>query len=178
MSTSIVMSPSRLLDVTDANTLEVKLSIRLFAIDSPEIHYPEGRDVSLMDPLFETIPKLAAWKNLPEELREYLLPKLEKAGTHQRMWGLKAKEAFDGMVNEALSVEGKKKRRPLFYALPPAPFDRNGRVLAYVGPYVPKEERGDSPLPESFNLRMVAEGWAAPYLHMENLPKKRTWTRA
>ena len=172
MPTSIVMSPSRLLDITDANTLEVKQAIRLFGIDSPEIHYPEGKDVSLLDPLFETLPKLAAWKNLPEELREYLQSKLEMAGTHQRMWGLKAKEAFEGMVDEALSVKGKKRKRQLFYALPPAPFDRNGRVLAYVSPFVPKEERGDSPLPQSFNLRMLAEGWAAPYLHMENLPKK------
>jgi endonuclease YncB( thermonuclease family) len=152
--------------------LEVKLTIRLFAIDSPEIHYPEGRDVSLLDPLLETVPKLAAFKNLPEELREYLLPKLEKAGTHQKTWGLKAKEAFDGMVHETLAVEGKRNRRPLFYAFPPEPFDRNGRALAYVGPYIPRAERGESPLPESFNLRMVAEGWAAPYLHMKNLPKK------
>jgi endonuclease YncB( thermonuclease family) len=172
MPTSIIMPPSRLLEITDANTFEVKLNIRLFAIDSPEIHYPEGRDVSLLDPVLEGLPKLAAWKSLPEELREYLLPKLEKAGTHQRMWGVKAKEAFEGMVNEALTVEGKKRRRPLFYALPPKPFDRNGRIMAYVAPYVPREERTDSHLPESFNLRMVAEGWAAPYMHMENLPKE------
>lgn len=172
MPTSIIMPPSRLLEITDANTLEVKLNIRLFAIDSPEIHYPEGRDVSLLDPVLEGLPKLAAWKGLPEELREYLLPKLEKAGTHQRMWGVKAMEAFEGMVNEALTVEGKKRRRPLFYAFPPKPFDRNGRILAYIGPYVPKEERTGAPPPESFNLRMVAEGWAAPYLHMENLPKE------
>lgn len=172
MSTSLIMPPSRLLSITDSNTLEVKLGVRLTAIDSPEMHYPEGHDVALQDPVLVTLPKLAAFKNLPEELRAYLLPKLEGAGTQQKAWAHQVKEAFERMVAEALAVGGAHRRRPLFCALPPKPFDRNGRILAYVGPYVPKEERQDSPLPDSFNLRLVAEGWAAPYLHRDNLPKK------
>lgn len=172
MTTSIIMPPSKLLEVTDANTLVMRLDIRLINIDSPEVHYPEGRDVALQDKVLEGLPKLAAWKNLPEELRGYLLPRLEKAGTHQKGWGLEAKAAFEAMVREAVTVEGKRTKKPLFFALPPAPFDRNGRILAYVGPYVPSDERGDAPPPPSFNLRLIQEGLAAPYMHIKNIPKK------
>lgn len=74
------------------------------------------------------------------------------------------------MVKAALRDEHGK-LRPLFLACGPTIFDRYGRILAYVGPFISKAERKGAPPPDTFNLRMIARGMAALCLHDNNLPK-------
>lgn len=206
----IQLAPSRLLSISDGDTPEVKMGIRMLGIDTPELHFPLGSDPVSQDPVLEGLPKTAAWQKLPKALQDYLTPRLIKAGTRQKAWGLKAKAAFQAMVTEGLAMprgvlqlssrglpqgasgtgshgeipgEGpsggrprndkKEKRRQLFMACGPEVFDRYGRILAYVGPLVPKAERGNSAPPDTFNLRLLAEGWAAPCVHRANLPKPK-----
>jgi endonuclease YncB( thermonuclease family) len=105
-------------------------------------------------------------------------PELENAGSLQKAWGLKAKAALEAIKADSLAIQGRRSQRQVFCGLPPAPLDRYGRWLAYMGPYVPKAERGDSPPQDTFNLRKLAGGWAAPYLFKENIPKKKDLTLA
>jgi endonuclease YncB( thermonuclease family) len=168
----ITMPASKLLSISDGDTPEIKMGVRMLGIDAPELHFPEGRDVAQQDAVLAGLLKLAAWKALPKELQCYLAPKLDKAGSLEKAWGLKAKAAFEAMVADGLAIKGSKAKRTMFFALPPVPFDCYGRILAYVGPNVPKSERGDSPPPDTFNLKMLQGGWAALCLHKENLPKK------
>ncbi len=168
-----LLPPSRLLSISDGDTPEVKMGLRMLGIDAPELHFPLGSDPVSQDPVLEALPKTAAWAKLPKDLQHYLLPRLEKAGTRQKAWGMKAKAAFEAMVAEGLAVKGTTRRRNLFLACGPEVFDRYGRILAYVGPCVPKAERGDAPPPDTFNLNMLQGGWAAPCIHKENVPKPK-----
>jgi endonuclease YncB( thermonuclease family) len=168
----ITMPASHLISISDGDTPEVKMGVRMLGIDAPELHFPEGRDVAQQDDVLAGLPKLAAWQALPKELQDFLAPKLDKAGTLEKKWGLQAKAAFEAMVADGLAIPGSKAKRTMFFALPPAPFDCYGRILAYVGPNIPKSERGGAPPPDTFNLKMLQGGWAALCLHRENLPKK------
>jgi endonuclease YncB( thermonuclease family) len=167
----IPLTPSRLLSISDGDTPEVKMGLRMLAVDTPELHFPAARDPASQDPLLEALPQTAAWQKLPKALQDYLLPRLEKAGTRQQAWGAKAKAAFEAVVADGLAVKGTLRKRALFLACGHEVFDRYGRILAYVGPLVPKSERGDSPPPDTFNLRMLQGGWAAPCIHKGNLLK-------
>jgi hypothetical protein len=66
------------------------------------------------------------------------------------------------------------KMRRLFLRTADEPFDENGRLLAYVAPEYTNEELKSLPPRErpTFNLLMVANGWAAPFLIYPNLPKR------
>jgi endonuclease YncB( thermonuclease family) len=39
MSTSIVLSPASLLSISDGDTPEVKMGVRMLEIDAPELHF-------------------------------------------------------------------------------------------------------------------------------------------
>ena len=171
----IILSPSRLLSISNGDTLDVKLGVRMLGIDSPELHFPEGKDVAKTDPLLAGLPKNAAFKKLPKELRAYLAPRLKGAGSRQKEWGLKAKEALKVTAGKAVAAPQAKPGPPPkpFMACGPQVFDRYGRILAYMGPWASKEERAKKGPPETYNLQMLRGGWAAPCIHRENLPKKK-----
>jgi len=168
---NIPLAPSHLLSISDGDTPEVKMGIRMLGIDAPELHFPGTQSPASQDGLLAGLPKTAAWKDLPKGLRDHLKDRLEEGGTREAEWGLKAKEAFEAMVKEALHQKGAKGPRQLFMLCGPQVFDCYGRILAYVGPYVPRSERAGAPSPDTFNLRMLALGMAAPCIHADNLPK-------
>ena len=72
---------------------------------------------------------------------------------------------------ESGSKKTRGKKRKLFLACGEEVIDCYGRILAYAGPYMTKEERAVSGQPDTFNLRMLKEGWAVSNLHSTNLPK-------
>ena len=168
----IVLPPSLLLSISYGDTPEVKMGVRLLGIDAPELHFPLGSSPESQDPVFAKLPKVKVYKNLPQALRDYLAPRLEGAGTRQKKWGLQAKAAFEAFVKDGLAIPGKTAKRELFMACGAEVLDRYGRILAYIGPCVPKAERGGAPPPSTFNLLMLQGGWAAPCIHKDNLPKK------
>jgi endonuclease YncB( thermonuclease family) len=174
----IILPPSRLLSISDGDTPEVKMGVRLLGIDAPELHFPLGSTPEAQDPVFAKLPKLKAYKNLPQALRDYLAPRLEGAGTRQKKWGLAAKAAFEAIVKDGLAIPGKAAKRQLFMACGAEVLDRYGRILAYVGPYIPKSERGEKPAPSTFNLQMLQGGWAAPCIHKDNLTKAQIARRS
>ncbi|HQO19985.1 MAG TPA: thermonuclease family protein [Acidobacteriota bacterium] len=167
-----LLSPSSLLSISDGDTPEVKMGVRMLGIDTPELHFPGTGSPDRQDPALARLPGTAAFQKLPKALREYLEPRLEEAGTRQKKWALLAKEALVRIVEEGLRVEGKKQRRKLFLACGKEVIDCYGRILAYAGPYLTKEERAKLGQPDTFNLRMLKEGFAVSNIHGTNLPKE------
>lgn len=166
-----LLSPSSLLSISDGDTPEVKMGVRMLGIDTPELHFPGTGSPDRQDPVLVKLPSMTTFQNLPKELRDYLEPRLEGAGTRQKKWSLLAKAELEKIVEEGLRVEGKKQRRKLFLACGEEVIDCYGRILAYAGPYMTKEERVKLGQPETFNLRMLKAGLAVSNIHGTNLPK-------
>ena len=75
------------LSISDGDTPEVKMGVRLLGMDAPELHFPLGSDPVCQGPFSAKLPKLKVYKDLPQALRGYLTPRLEGAGTRQKKWG-------------------------------------------------------------------------------------------
>jgi len=167
----------RYLRATDGDTPYISVSIRMLSIDTPEVHYPGNSKPSRQD---DNLRQLAKWIKdgiapVDSELGDYLYPKLAsgKAGSLQEEQGKKATEVFKDLVEEKLSRPGSKKKRSVFLRVADQPFDRYGRLLAYMAPNYKKDERSSMTPKErgTFNLLMVETGWAAPFPIYPNLPK-------
>ena len=197
----ILLSPSSLLSISDGDTPEVKMGVRMLGIDTPELHFPGNSNPEKQDPILLKLPEKDVFKKLPEELKNYLLPRLEGAGKRQKKWAKLAKVALEEIVDVSFYSVGKgktlsnspfvkgenqssslKKRdtegrkfnrgnRKIFLAVGKEVIDCYGRILAYCGPYLTKEERKVLGQPDTFNLKMLKLGFAISNIHSGNLPK-------
>ncbi len=167
----------RYLRATDGDTPYVSVSIRMLSIDTPEVHYPGGSRPSRQD---GNLMQLAEWIEdgvapIDPELGAFLSPKLNsgKAGSLQEEQGIEATKVFRNLVKEKLERPGSSRKRSVFLRIADKPFDRYGRLLAYMAPHYNKEERSSMSLKDraTFNLLMVENGWAAPFPIYPNLPK-------
>lgn len=161
---------------TDGDTPYVSMSIRLLSIDTPEVHYPGNQSPSKMD---DELAELAEWlrqgkTQVDDELADYLHPKLAtgRAGTLQEQQGKQAMQFFQTLVEQKLKI-GDKKYRSVFLRVADQPFDDYGRLLAYMAPAYTPEERLQLSRAEraTFNLTMVASGWAASFPVYPSLPQ-------
>ncbi len=160
-----------LLDVIDGDTPNVRMAIRMLSIDTSET-YPNGpRLDAALAGLVPWIESGAA--PIDPVLAEALLPKLrapQPASRHVAM-GERAKEAFRRLLDERLTrPDGT--RRKLFLRAADQPFDKHGRLLAYVAPDYSKSERDrlDRRERATFNLLLVEQGWAAPFVIYPSIP--------
>ncbi|MBK1876003.1 thermonuclease family protein [Pelagicoccus mobilis] len=161
---------------TDGDTPYVSLSIRMLSVDTPETHYPGRSKPARSD---EKLAELASWIQegaapIDDGLAAHLQPKLEtgRAGTLHGEQGEAAHEHFERLVEEKLTKPSGRKRR-VYLKSGNEPFDRYGRLLAYMAPNYTRAERDEmTPLESaSFNLLMVASGWAASFIIFPSLPK-------
>ena len=70
----IVLAPSRLLSISDGDTPEVKMGVRLLGIDAPELHFPLGSSPESQDPVFAEFPTLRAWQSVTQALGDCPVP--------------------------------------------------------------------------------------------------------
>ena len=186
------------------------MGVRMLGIDTPELHFPGNSNPEKQDPILAELHKSALFKKLPEELKNYLLPRLEGAGSRQKKWAKLAKVALEEIVdvsfysvekgktlsnspfvkgeNQSVSLKKRNnktlkqrtlktrgydsvKRRKIFLACGKEVIDCYGRILAYCGPYLTKEERKVLGQPDTFNLKMLKLGFAISNIHSGNLPK-------
>ncbi|HPY42667.1 MAG TPA: thermonuclease family protein, partial [Thiolinea sp.] len=104
---------------------------------------------------------------------EYIVPKLAtgQAGSLQYTQG-KAASAFFKQQIETRLTRPNGKKRDLFIRTADSPFDNYHRMLAYVAPNYSMQELANlSRLERStFNLDLVASGWASPFVVFPNIP--------
>jgi len=163
------------LRATDGDTPFISVSIRMLSIDTPEVHYPGNTKPSKHD---EKFVQLADWIQqgkapISDDLAAFLHPRLAAGavGTMHEEQGKKATEFFKDLVEQKLSRPNGSKRT-VFIAVGDQPFDEYGRLLAYMAPNYSAEERASMTRKEraTFNLLMVASGWAASFPIYPSLP--------
>ena len=165
-----------LLDISDGDTPNVRMPIRMLSIDTPEVTARSANGALKVDNEFS---QLAEWiRNgiapVSNSFSEYILPKLENidAGTLQFTQGKEASSFHKSIVEERLNRPGSTVQRKLFIRNADSPFDKYGRLLAYVAPSYSKKERQQMSRLEraTFNLNLIESGWAAPFIIFPNIP--------
>ena len=164
-----------LVDVTDGDTPNIRMPIRMLSVDTPEItaRTPEG--AAAVDAKFA---QLAEWIDqgkapISAGLAADLHPRLAtgRAGTLQFEQGTQA-SAFEKHNIDTRLTRPNGSRRNLFIRVTDTPFDDHGRLLAYIAPnYSPKELETLSRAERStFNLDLLTAGWAAPFVIFPSIP--------
>ena len=164
-----------LVDVSDGDTPNIRMPVRMLSVDTPEVTARSAGRAATID---EEFLELAGWIRegrapVTEAFGAYILPKLETgaAGTLQFEQGQAASAFYKAKSDERLTRDGGRKRN-LFVRAADAPFDRYGRLLAYVAPSYTKAERARMTRREraTFNLDLVESGWAMPFVLFPNIP--------
>jgi len=164
--------------ITDGDTPFIEMSIRMLSIDTPEVHYPGNSKPSKQDAALAELGRQldgGAFAKIPTKLRKHLVHCLDdKAGTRQLEQGEAATKQYQGMLDVRMKTKSGRGTRELFVRSADEVFDAHGRLLAYVAPSYDQAERAAMALYErrTFNLQLVEEGWAAPFLIYPSLPSK------
>lgn len=164
-----------LVDVTDGDTPNIRMPIRMLSVDTPEVTADTPAGAARVDAKFA---ELAGWIEegrapISTGLAAHLLPKLTtgKAGTLQFEQGTQASAFAKQNIDARLARPGKPPRT-LFIRVADAPFDDNGRLLAYIAPNYTAAERETLSRAEraTFNLDLLTAGWAAPFVIFPSVP--------
>jgi endonuclease YncB( thermonuclease family) len=160
-----------LVDITDGDTPNIRMPVRMLSVDTPEVTAKSETRASVID---EEFLQLAEWIKkgkapISGPLGDFLLPRLAtgNAGTLQFTQG---KAASEFAKQNAVTRLGK---RSLFIRMDStSPFDDNGRLLAYVAPNFSAAERRTLTREQrsTFNLDMIRSGWAAPFVIYPAVP--------
>jgi endonuclease YncB( thermonuclease family) len=165
-----------LVDITDGDTPNIRMPVRMLSVDTPEVTARSDARAHAIDQEFA---QLAEWiRNgrapISAPLGEFLEPKLAtgRAGTLQFKQGKEA-SAFAKQNAETRLTRPDGSKRSLFIRMDrQSPFDDNGRLLAYVAPNYSASEREHLTRDErsTFNLDMIRKGWAAPFVIYPAVP--------
>lgn len=164
-----------LLDVSDGDTPNIRMPIRMLSIDTPEVTARSSSTAARIDNEFSELAEWIRQGRAPvtAAFRDYILPKLESgtAGSLQYRQGKQASEFYKTISDERLTRESGSKRK-LFIRSADEPFDDFGRLLAYVAPSYSKTEREQMTRRErsTFNLDLIDSGWAAPFVLFPSIP--------
>jgi endonuclease YncB( thermonuclease family) len=172
-------APRRLLRASDGDTPVVEQPIRMVCADTPEKAGYAGRPATAQVVLDRCRSRLTdgTYADLiPAGLREYLTARLTGDAAERHIAaGVRASAHFEAMLERRLTrADG---RRRATAVIPTGELiDRYGRLLAYLAPWFgggadPVPPRHD-PARRTFNLDMVAEGWAALFLIYPSLPRE------
>jgi endonuclease YncB( thermonuclease family) len=164
-----------LVDLSDGDTPNIRMPIRMLSVDTPETTAGSQQRAGVID---QDFAQLAEWMRqgkapISAPLAEFLVPKLAtgNAGTLQLQQG-KAASAFAEQNTEVRLTRPNGSKRNLFLRTADTPFDNYHRLLAYVAPNYSAKEREELPREQrtTFNLDLVAHGWAAPFVIYPSVP--------
>lgn len=165
-----------LVDITDGDTPNIRMPVRMLSVDTPEVTARSDARAQAIDQEFT---QLAQWIEqgrapISAPLAEFLLPKLAggRAGTLQFKQGKEASAFAKTNADERLTRPDGSKRSLFIRMDTGSPFDDNGRLLAYVAPNYSATERRNLTREQrsTFNLDMVRKGWAAPFVIYPAIP--------
>ncbi|WP_433435051.1 hypothetical protein [Nonomuraea sp. CA-141351] len=166
----------KFVEVTDGDTPKIEMSIRMVSIDTPESHYG-GNPPTAQAALERTKARLqdGTYDALPQHLRDYLVSRITPdAALHHLTAGQLAAEAHKVMVKTRLTRQDGTQRKMAVVATGEL-VEGHGRLLAYTAPWFsggasdPLPPR-DDPKRRTFNLDMVALGWAATFIIYPSIP--------
>ena len=169
------LDPLELVDVTDGDTPNLRMPVRMLSVDTPEVTARSDQRAKAIDQEFA---QLADWIGqgrapISEPLAGFLAPKLAtgRAGRLQLQQGREASAFAKQRFQERLTKPDGSKRR-LFVRMADSPFDDNGRLLAYVAPNYTEKERQAMTRAQraTFNLELVEAGHAAPFVIYPSIP--------
>ncbi|QGN49768.1 nuclease [Micromonospora sp. WMMC415] len=164
-----------LVDVTDGDTPNLRMPVRMLSVDTPEVTARSAQRASEIDQEFA---QLADWIRqgkapIAPGLAEFLLPKLAtgQAGSLHFTQG-QAASAFGKQNITTRLARPSGTPRAIFIRTADSPFDTNHRLLAYVAPDYSEKERREIPKRQrpTFNLDLVTAGWAAPFVIYPSIP--------
>lgn len=165
-----------LVDVSDGDTPNIRMPIRMLSIDTPEVTARSPKRAAAID---EEFKQLAAWIKIgtapvSKAFADYILPKLENvdAGTLQYNQGKAASAFYQDLIETRLTRPNSASKRNLFIRTAESHFDGYGRLLAYVAPSYSPKERAQMTRREraTFNLDLIDSGWAAPFILFPSIP--------
>lgn len=165
-----------LVDVSDGDTPNIRMPIRMLSIDTPEVTARSDTGAQKVNDKFAQLVRWLKDGTAPvtASFRDYILPKLEtmSAGSLQLEQGQAASAFYKAIIEERLTRPGSTKKRSLFIRNADDPFDNYGRLLAYVSPSYSKKERDSMTREEraTFNLNLIESGWAAPFVLFPSIP--------
>jgi endonuclease YncB( thermonuclease family) len=164
-----------LVDVTDGDTPNLRMPVRMLSVDTPEVTARSAERAARID---EEFAQLAEWMQkglapITAELAEFLVPRLDtgRAGTLHFTQGQEASAfAKENIARRLARPSGTP--RGLFIRVADSPFDTNHRLLAYLAPDYTEKERREIPRRQrpTFNLDLVAAGWATPFVIYPAIP--------
>jgi endonuclease YncB( thermonuclease family) len=165
-----------LFKISDGDTPQILQPVRMVSTDTPEKAGYAGRPELAQAKLDECRSRLAAgfFPAIPASMVEYLVDKLTPDAAERHIAaGEAASAAFDQLLEDRLT-RPTGTQRPVATIPSGEVVDRYGRLLAYLAPWFagggdPLPPKGD-PRRRTFNLDMVAVGWAAPFLIYPSLP--------
>jgi endonuclease YncB( thermonuclease family) len=167
----------RFVKVTDGDTPKIEMSIWMVSIDTPESEFG-GNPTTAQATLDRAKARLqdGTYNALPEDLREYLIARITPDAAQRHLSaGKLAAEAHKTMVNTWLTRPDGSQRKMAVIATGEL-VEKNGRLLAYTAPWFagtasdPLPPR-DHPDRRTFNLDMVALGWAATFIIYPSIPR-------
>jgi endonuclease YncB( thermonuclease family) len=166
-----------LVDVTDGDTPNIRMPIRMLSVDTPEVTARTPERAQAIDQEFL---QLAEWIEqgrapISRPLADDWLPKLSTGGAGRLQFdqGTQA-SAFAKQNIQTRLTRPDGSTRNLFIRAADQPFDDNGRLLAYVAPNYSERERQTMTRREraTFNLDLVDRGWAAPFVIYPSIPSE------
>jgi endonuclease YncB( thermonuclease family) len=162
-----------LVDVTDGDTPNVRMPIRMLSVDTPEVTARTEARAAGIDQEFLQLAEWIGQRRAPisQPLAEFLVPKLAGGGTRQFRQGKEASAFAKQNIQTRLTRPNGRKRN-LFIRTADSPFDNNHRLLAYIAPDYSEAERRTMTRREraTFNLDLVEQGWAAPFVIYPSIP--------
>jgi endonuclease YncB( thermonuclease family) len=164
-----------LVDITDGDTPNVRMPIRMLSVDTPEVTARSEPGAAKIDKEFLQLAEWIRQGRAPIDagLAEFLLPRLEtgQAGSLHYEQGRKASAFGKDNVAKRLKRPNGQDRK-IFIRVADSPFDTNHRLLAYVAPDYSEKEREEIPKRDrpTFNLDLVTSGWATPFVIYPSIP--------
>jgi endonuclease YncB( thermonuclease family) len=168
----------RLFSVSDGDTPTILQPVRMVSTDTAEKKHYAGRAEVAQKKLDKCRARLVDgfYPEIPNALRQYLVDRLDGGAAARHIAaGEQASVEFDLLLKDRLARPDGSQRRVA--TIPTGEvIDRYGRMLAYLAPWFtgsgsdPMPPR-DDPARRTFNLDMVAVGWAAPFMVFPSLPQ-------
>lgn len=171
----------KFIDITDGDSINIKMPVRMLSIDTPEKKVTKTRQGLSKDDMRNLMDPLVKWiedgqSPVQDVLADHLLPRLRRPEVAETHWaqGKSASTAHEAIVDKRLAKPNGKERS-MFVRVADEPFDRYGRLLAYLAPSYTADERKRMTRREraTFNFLFLESGWSASFIIYPSIPGEK-----